>query len=210
MKRASVVCLLCSIASSKFWADFSPIRSSWASARKFSLYKSAGVCTSCCSTSWSTSLSPSPSISRARRLAKCNNACLRCAGQNSPPLQRHIASSGCLETCAPHTGQVRGILNSRTSTGRRSSRTRATSGMTSPARRTLTVSPMRISLRRNSSSLCSVALVTVTPPTNTGARRATGVNAPVRPTCTSMSRTVVNASSAGNLCARAKRGARDT
>src|SRR5204863_8397193 len=41
-----------------------------------------------------------------------------------------------------------------------------------------------ISFRRTSSSLCSVALVTVTPPTNTGFNFATGVMAPVRPTCT--------------------------
>ena len=74
----------------------------------------------------------------------------------------------------------------------------------------MTVSPMRTSLRRISSSLCRVALVTVTPPTNTGLSRATGVIAPVRPTCTSMSSNVVVASSAGNLCARAKRGARAT
>ena len=69
---------------------------------------------------------------------------------------------------------------------------------------------MRTSLRRTSSSLCSVALVTVTPPTNTGFSRATGVIAPVRPTCTSMASTSVAISSAGNLCAIAKRGARDT
>ncbi len=72
------------------------------------------------------------------------------------------------------------------------------------------VSPTWTSLRRTSSSLCSVALVTVTPPTNTGASRATGVSAPVRPTCTSMPSTSVAISSAGNLCASANRGARDT
>ena len=43
-----------------------------------------------------------------------------------------------------------------------------TSGITSPARRTITVSPSRTSLRRTSSSLCSVAYVTVTPPTEHG------------------------------------------
>jgi hypothetical protein len=58
--------------------------------------------------------------------------------------------------------------------------------------------------------LCKVALVTVTPPTNTGASRATGVSAPVRPTCVSMASTVVSASSAGNLWAMANRGARET
>ena len=88
--------------------------------------------------------------------------------------------------------------------------TATTSGITSPARRTITVSPLRTSLRRASASLCSVALVTVTPPTKTGARRATGVIAPVRPTCTSIASTVVNASSAGYLCATAQRGSRVT
>jgi hypothetical protein len=55
-----------------------------------------------------------------------------------------------------------------------------------------------------------VALVTVTPPTKTGLSRATGVIAPVRPTWTSMPSTSVSASSAGNLWAMAKRGARET
>ena len=59
---------------------------------------------------------------------------------------------------------------------------RGSCGMTSPARCTITVSPMRISLRAISSSLCSVALETTTPPTVTGFSRATGVSAPVRPT----------------------------
>ena len=95
--------------------------------------------------------------------------------------------------------------------GRRcSTSTRATSGITSPARRTMTVSPTRTSLARTWSRLCSVALVTVTPPTKTGSSLATGVSAPVRPTCTSMAATVLVASSAGNLCATAKRGARAT
>ncbi|MNL76035.1 hypothetical protein D3C87_2019350 [compost metagenome] len=53
-------------------------------------------------------------------------------------------------------------------------------------------------------------MVTVTPPTNTGFKRATGVMAPVRPTWTSISSSVVVASSAANLWARAKRGARAT
>ncbi len=41
-------------------------------------------------------------------------------------------------------------------------------GITSPARWTMTVSPSRMSLRLMSSSLCSVARETVTPPTSTG------------------------------------------
>ena len=82
--------------------------------------------------------------------------------------------------------------------------------MTSPARRTITVSPMRMSLRAISSSLCSVALETTTPPTVTGSSLAAGVSAPVRPTWISMSSSLVVTSSAGNLCAIAQRGARET
>ena len=94
--------------------------------------------------------------------------------------------------------------------GLRSLMTETTSGITSPALRTETVSPTRTSLRLTSSSLCKVALVTVTPPTSTGASLATGVIAPVRPTWTSIPKTVVSASCAGYLCAKAKRGALDT
>ncbi len=68
---------------------------------------------------------------------------------------------------------------------------------------------MRTSFLRISSSLCSVALRTVVPPTNTGSSLATGVSLPVRPTCTSMSRTTVSCSCAGYLCATAQRGSRD-
>ena len=82
--------------------------------------------------------------------------------------------------------------------------------MTSPARRTITVSPMRMSLRAISSSLCSVAFDTTTPPTVTGSSLAAGVSAPVRPTWISMSMSRVIASCGGNLWAMAQRGARDT
>ena len=82
--------------------------------------------------------------------------------------------------------------------------------MTSPARWTTTVSPTRTSLRAISSSLCSVALETTTPPTVTGLSLATGVSAPVRPTWISIASTTVVACSAGNLCAIAQRGLRET
>ena len=84
-----------------------------------------------------------------------------------------------------------------------------TSGMTSPARRTTTVSPGRTSLRSTSSSLCSVAMPTLAPPTNTGSSTANGVARPVRPMLTMMSRRIVVFSSGGNLYAIAQRGARD-
>ena len=82
--------------------------------------------------------------------------------------------------------------------------------MTSPARCTNTVSPTRTSLRSISSSLCRVALETTTPPTVTGLSLAIGVSAPVRPTLISIASTIVVACSAGNLCATAQRGERET
>src|SRR6185437_2201628 len=51
---------------------------------------------------------------------------------------------------------------------------------------------------------------TMTPPTPTGSSLPTGVNEPVRPTWISMSRSTVMARSAGNLCAIAQRGVRET
>lgn len=92
------------------------------------------------------------------------------------------------------------------SRGRLSVMTATTSGITSPARRTMTVSPMRTSKRAIWSALCKVTLVTVTPATCTGVRRATGVAAPVRPIWISMASTVVVCSWAGNLWAMAQRG----
>ena len=82
--------------------------------------------------------------------------------------------------------------------------------MTSPARWMVTVSPTRTPSRAISSSLCSVAFDTTTPPTVTGSSRATGVSAPVRPTWMSIALTMVAAFSAGNLCAIAQRGVRET
>jgi hypothetical protein len=69
---------------------------------------------------------------------------------------------------------------------------------------------MRMSFRAISSSLCSVAFCTSTPPTFTGSSRATGVSAPVRPTWMRMSCNTVIACSAGNFHAIAQRGARPT
>ena len=121
-----------------------------------------------------------------------------------------MASPSGRSIAEPQMGQAVSMTNSRASAGRFSSTGPTTSGMTSPARRTITVSPMRTSLRRISSSLCRVALVTVTPPTNTGARRATGVIAPVRPTWTSIPSSCVTASLGRKLVRQRKaRRARD-
>ena len=79
--------------------------------------------------------------------------------------------------------------------------------MTSPALRTMTVSPGRTSLWRTWSWLCSVARPTVEPPTKTGSSTANGVALPVRPIETWMSRRMVVRSSGGSLNAIAQRGA---
>ena len=92
-------------------------------------------------------------------------------------------------------GNAHGVLPS----GRSASTGPTTSGMTSPALRTITVSPGRTSLTRTWSSLCSVANETVDPPTNTGSSMANGVARPVRPIDTMMSLSSVVRSSGGNL-----------
>ena len=68
------------------------------------------------------------------------------------------------------------------------------------------VSPILISFLIISSSLCSVAFETTTPPTVTGSTFATGVIAPVLPTCITISLIFVTAFSAENLYAIAQRG----
>ena len=82
--------------------------------------------------------------------------------------------------------------------------------MTSPARRTMTSSPGRRSLRTMSSSLCSVASLTVTPPTWTGSSSAKGCRSPNLPTfhCTPFRRVI--AVVGGNFQAIAQRGSRPT
>ena len=79
-------------------------------------------------------------------------------------------------------------------------------GITSPARWTITSSPSRMSLRLMSSSLCSVARETVTPPTSTGSSIAHGLSAPVRPTRIAILSSRVVAVIGAHLKARAQRG----
>ena len=110
---------------------------------------------------------------------------------------------------AAHRARPSGTSTASGPSGRSASTGPTTSGMTSPAWRTMTVSPGRTSLARTWSSLCSVALPTVTPPTNTGSSTANGVARPVRPIDTRMSSSFVVRSSGGNLKAMAQRGACD-
>ena len=85
-----------------------------------------------------------------------------------------------------------------------------TCGITSPARITTTSSPTRTSLRARSSSLCRVAVETVTPPTWTGSSIAKGTRWPVRPTFQTTSFSFVVAVVGANFQAIAQRGSRPT
>ena len=83
-----------------------------------------------------------------------------------------------------------------------------TCGITSPARITTTSSPSRTSFRVRSSSLCSVAVLTVTPLTWTGSSIANGSRCPVRPTFQTILFSLVVAVVGGNFQATAQRGSR--
>jgi hypothetical protein len=108
----------------------------------------------------------------------------------------------------PHSGQWVGISNARSVPSRLSTTGPRISGITSPALRTTTVSPISTPLRTTSLALCRVANVTVDPATSTGSSSAYGVTRPVRPTLTRMSTSLVLTSSGGYLNAIAQRGAR--
>jgi len=132
----------------------------------------------------------------------------RWAGQ-STLVQNVSLSPGRRTSGSPHTGQVFGNGHSGSPSGRNDSTGPSTSGITSPALRTITVSPGRTSFSRTWSSLWRVDRPTVDPPTNTGSIMANGVAFPVRPMLTMMSLSSVVRSSGGNLYAMAHRGAFD-
>ncbi len=149
------------------------------------------------STSWSTSFSPRPSMSMARRWA-IQDRVLALGGAEAP----RAAVIG-LAFLAHHRHgtdrQWRGMVNMRPVAvplvrhdGYGHTR------ITSPAQRHDHRVAHRYVCASPWSSLWSVALVTVAPPTNTGASLATGVSLPVRPTCPPSS-----ASPGPELCATA-------
>ncbi len=103
---------------------------------------------------WRTRSSPSPSMSIAA--AKWTIRPHRCAG-HSTFTQLVAASPSARTRGCPHAGQSFGNFHRRRPLRRFATTGPTTSGITSPALRTITVSPMRTSLRATSSSLCSVA-----------------------------------------------------
>ena len=114
-------------------------------------------------------------------------------------MQWRSASPSRRTSGSPHAGQFAGNFQRASPLGRFARTGPTTSGITSPALRTITVSRGRTSLRATSSSLCSVASPTVEPPTKTGSSWAKGVARPVRPMLTKIPFSRVVFSSGGNL-----------
>ena len=149
-------------------------------------------------------------MSNAPRPAMCAIRSRSCAGQLRAFGHRMSASpSRSYASVVPQIGHSVGITNSRSSPVRRSTTGPTISGITSPALRSTTMSPISTPLRLTSSALCSVAFCTVEPETLIGSMIAYGVTRPVRPTLTAISRSRVVTSSGGYLNAIAQRGARD-
>ena len=96
--------------------------------------------------------------------------------QSTPPSSR---TSG-----VPQAGHTVGNSKARSSPVPTSTTGPTTSGITSPALRSTTMSPISTPLRATSSALCSVARSTVDWLTTTGSITANGVTRPVRPTLT--------------------------
>ena len=149
-------------------------------------------------------------MSSACRLATWNSRSRSWAGQDRVFGHRRSASpsfSG--RSAVPQAGQWVGITKGRSLPSRRSTTGPTISGITSPALRSTTVSPISTPLRTTSLALCSVAMPTVEPATWTGSITPNGVTRPVRPTLTWMSSSLVVTSSGGYLYAIAQRGARE-
>ena len=121
-------------------------------------------------------------MSNAPRPPTWNSRSRSCAGHERALGQRRSTSPAfCRASAVPHSGQWVGMTNSRSVPSRRSTTGPSTSGMTSPALRMTTRSPISTPLRRTSSALCSVASDTVDCATTTGSMNANGVTRPVRP-----------------------------
>ena len=138
-------------------------------------------------------------MSKAPRPATWNSRSRSWAGQDREFGQRQSTSPSSRASGVPQAGHAVGNSNSRSSPVRRSATGPRTSGITSPALRRITMSPIRTPLRLTSSALCKVACSTVEPLTLTGSITANGVTRPVRPTFTLISISRVVTSSGGYL-----------
>src|SRR5579875_2442503 len=102
-------------------------------------------------------------MSSAARLARWNSRSRSWAGQDREFGQRQSTSPGSRVSAVPQLGHSAGNSKGRSPPVRRSATGPTISGITSPALRSTTVSPMSTPLRAISSALCSVAAATVDP-----------------------------------------------
>ena len=192
-----------SIACKRFCALFFLNLSSVSSCSSVRVYRSATVETSPLSMSCTATASPRPSMAMALRDAKWMRLRRLCAGHSGLTQRRAVSSCKCT-TGAPQLGQVVGMAKGLLP-GRRAD-TPMTSGMMSPALRTLMVSPMPTPKFAIISPLCRLARETLVPARKIGSNTAVGVSTPVRPTVTSILRTTLSLTSGGYLNAMAHRG----
>ena len=109
MRRHRSSSLLFAMASTAFWADFCPMRSSTSICSGRRAYRSAAVWTRPLFTSCCITAGPRPSMSMAFRLAKWVRFRSSWAG-HSAPVQRSAAPSSSRTTSAPQTGQRSGSV----------------------------------------------------------------------------------------------------
>ena len=156
------------------------------------------------SISWSTIRSPRPSMSIWLRPTNHLRRSRNCSG-HAAFVQKSLGPS--FVTGSPQLGHAAGGSTGCAPRGRFARSTSTTCGMISPAFSTITVSPIRMSLRWISSMLWSVACWTLVPAITTGSMVARGVSVPPFPTCHAICRRTVGFFSAGYLNATAQRGA---
>ena len=137
---------------------------------------------------FSTIFLPKPSMLNASLDTKCLIFSIAIFSHSKPSLVHRLTASSffvmklySLIVFDPQEGHSEGNINFFDSLFLSFKSTETTCGITSPALSIKTVSPILISFRIISSSLCNVALDTTTPPILIGLILATGVNAPVLP-----------------------------
>src|SRR5919198_893735 len=113
-------------------------------------------------------------MSSAPRPAKWNSHSTDWSGQPALFGHRQSTSPSGRTSSVPQDGHFLGIFHGRALLGRLASTGPTISGITSPARRTITVSPLRTSFRRGSDSLWRGAYVIVAPPPLKGPGAADG------------------------------------
>ncbi len=138
-------------------------------------------------------------MSSAPRPARWNSRSRSWAGQDRALGHRQSTPPSSRASGVWHAGHSVGKSKALSDPERRSATGPTTSGITSPALRSTTMSPISTPLRASSSALWSVARSTVEPLTLTGSIIAKGVTRPVRPTLTWMSSSRVVTSSGGYL-----------